>query len=77
MKKFISLLFIGAIAVVTYSSLPAKVELNDLLLENVEALASDEISGTIRCVGSGSVNCPIDNSQVNGVYRGYSLETGY
>lgn len=77
MKKLFILLFIGAVAAVTYWSLPAEVELNEFLLENVEALAAGEISGTVRCFGWGSVDCPIDHSQVEIVFQGYRLEGAY
>lgn len=77
MKKIILFLFIGIIANVTYWFRPAKVELNNLFLENVEALAAGESITTVRCLGSGSVDCPIDNSKAEVVYDGYSFEDGY
>lgn len=77
MKKLILLLFIGVVAAITYCSRPAKTALNDLLLENVEALAADEGSETVHCVNSGSVDCPINHSKVYAVFGGYSLETLY
>lgn len=77
MKKLFSLLFIGVIAAVAYWARPAQAELNNLLLENIEALAAGEGSGTIHCVGTGSVDCPINHSQVYFVAGGYSLEALY
>lgn len=41
---------------------PEKV--NGLLLENIEALAADEESDDILCVGSGCVLCPTTNVKV-------------
>lgn len=77
MKKLFSLLFIGVIAAVAYWARPAQAELNNLLLENIEAFAAGEGSGAVRCVGTGSVDCPVDNSKAYAVYGGYSLETLY
>lgn len=77
MKKLISLLFIGVIAAVAYWARPAQAELNNLFLENIEALAAGESSGVVRCVGTGSVDCSINNSKVYMVVGGYSLETLY
>lgn len=77
MKKLILFLFIGILIVITSWSRPAKVELNNLFLENVEALAAGEEVTTVRCLGSGSVDCPIDKFKAEAVYDGYSLEIGY
>lgn len=49
-------------------------ELSDLMLENVEALAAGEYNPSYRCVGSGSVYCPIVNGYVYIMVGGYSLE---
>lgn len=77
MKKLIQILFIGILAIITYWFCPAKVELNTLFLENVEALAAGEEVTTVRCLGVGSVDCPIDKSKVEVTYDGYSLEDMY
>lgn len=77
MIKLFSLLFIGVIAAVAYWVRPAQAELNNLLLENIEALAAGESSGSVYCVGMGSVDCPVDNSKAYAVYGGYSLEALY
>lgn len=77
MKKLISLLFIGVIAAVAYWARPAQAELNNLLLENIEAFAAGEWEDSMHCIGTGSVDCPINNSKVYAVYGGYSLETLY
>lgn len=45
-----------------------------LLLDNVEALASDEGAQILRCVGIGDVDCPIDHKKVERYGIGYSLE---
>jgi len=38
--------------------------LDSLMLENIEALASGEEAELINCIGSGSVDCPIDHVKV-------------
>lgn len=77
MKKLILFLFVGILVIITYWSRPATVELNNLFLENVEALAAGEEITNVGCLGLGSVDCPIDNSKVEVVYDGYSLEDIY
>lgn len=45
-----------------------------LLLNNIEALAAgEEEEGDAYCIGSGSVDCPIDHSKVKYVFEPYSL----
>ena len=51
--------------------------MSPLLLNNIEAIASDESSGIVRCFGTGSVLCPVDNSKVERLVSGYSLEIQY
>ena len=47
-------------------------QMSSLLLENIEALADPETSG-VFCVGTGSVDCPINHKKVF-LYRApYSL----
>ena len=48
--------------------------INDVLLENVEALAYGEVLGPTICRGSGNVTCPNYGEKVYMVYEGYSLE---
>lgn len=50
-----------------------KEPMSALLLENVEALASGEISGPHHCYGAGTVDCPFNHRKVEIVYSGYSL----
>lgn len=47
---------------------------NDLLLENVEALAMEENTLPIICRDSGDFICPGNGARVAEVYMGYSLE---
>ena len=46
---------------------------NDLLLDNIEALANGEQENGITCMGEGTVDCPI-GIKVRAVIRYYSLE---
>ncbi|WP_308553951.1 NVEALA domain-containing protein [uncultured Mediterranea sp.] len=46
---------------------------DSILLENVEALASDESGGPHHCLGIGCVDCPINHTKVEVVYSGWSL----
>lgn len=40
--------------------------LSDLLLQNVEALAGNEIHN-VTCIGTGSVDCPLNSTKVKRV----------
>ena len=46
---------------------------NDLLLDNIEALANGEQENGIKCIGEGTVDCPI-GIKVEAVIRFYGLE---
>ena len=46
---------------------------NVILLNNVEALAADE-SPMVTCIGSGSVDCPINHKKVEYVFEPFILE---
>lgn len=50
---------------------------DELLLENVEALASEEVGEPTLCLGVGEVDCPIAQTKVKYVMSGYSLEKRY
>lgn len=45
----------------------------NVLIQNVEALAGDEILTPIHCVGSGCVDCPIITAKVKYVMSGWSF----
>ena len=62
-----------AVAVSVFYAHADKQITNDLLLENVEALAAGEMTPT-HCYGVGCVDCPINNTKVQYVLSGYSLE---
>lgn len=79
MKKkvlFISL-FLVATVVASFQFSSEKENLQSLMLENIDALASGEWGGLIHCVGSGSVDCPVTHYKVYVVGSGYSLEESY
>ena len=48
-------------------------KLDDLLLENIEALAAGESGDDSKCFGSGSIVCPLTNQGVAHVQIYYSL----
>ena len=48
--------------------------LDDVLMNNVEALAEMESEGPTDCWGSGNYTCPDYGVKVAFVYRGYCLE---
>lgn len=48
---------------------------SSLLLYNIEALASDDEHADVgRCVGTGSLDCPVLHIKVKYILGGYSLE---
>ena len=47
---------------------------DDLMQENVEALAWGEDASFIRCIGSGSVDCPISHRKVYIVLHNYAFD---
>lgn len=76
MKKkvlFISMCLV-VMAAVSYQHHSHNSNVNNLLLDNIEALASDETSYTIHCFNHGSIDCPVDHEKVYNVHKGYSLE---
>lgn len=76
MKKFtIIILSVGfLVSAFCWSRSNQKVELNPLLLDNIEALASNESAQATYCYGSGSVDCPITHTKVEYVIKGYGLK---
>lgn len=76
MKKkilFIGLFLVAAIvASLQFNS--EKASLENLMLENIDALASGEWGPSAHCVGRGSVDCPANHVKVYFVAGQYSLE---
>lgn len=79
MKKKVLLisLFLAATVVTFFQFDSGKEELQSLMLENIDALASDEWGTAPNCVGFGSVDCPVDHVKVYLVVGKYSLEERY
>ena len=78
MKKFTALVFLCIVSVLTIQKLNSqKVEVSSLLLNNIEALAAEEHTSSVRCIGSGSLDCPASHDKVKYILSGYSLESPY
>ena len=74
MQKFILILFVGVLGVIVANqTMETSVVTNDVVLENVEALADTEVSGPTYCKGEGNVTCPINEFKCAYVFIGYSL----
>lgn len=76
MKKKILLLAICMAALCTYVGLSYTPDgtTDPFVLENIEALAADEVEPNVYCDGIGSVDCPDSHTKVAYVYSGYSLD---
>lgn len=80
MKNKIKIVAIGLCAVavaVAFGGRKSAKPMDDLLLKNVEALASGENEGPTYCFGFGDVDCPASETKVEYVMTGYSLEDLY
>ena len=74
MQKFVLILFVGVLGILVANQMEkTSVVTNDVVLENVEALAGGETVGITLCFGSGNYICPDNNERVKTVYIGYSL----
>lgn len=74
MKKKMVLSFIVVATVMSFiGSSYSNNNTNDLLLDNIEALANGEQENDITCMGEGTVDCPI-GIKVRAVIRFYGLE---
>lgn len=71
--KLLGILAVSAIAILGYTETIHSENLDNLLLENIEALAAGESGSSGACVGSGSIVCPINQVGVAHVYNYYSL----
>lgn len=76
MKKKGLLAGLFLVASITFTSYSHSKEnkLQNLVLENIEALAAGEGNNNVICVGSGSLDCPVNHVKVEYVIEGYSLE---
>lgn len=77
MQKFILILFVGVLGIFVANQMEkTPVGTNDVVLENVEALADNEYSGgdySIKCVMEGDTECPHNGWRVKYVIEGLSL----
>lgn len=75
MRKLVFFLFLCTVVYLTAKrSTNHHTSFNVLLNYNIEALASDEGSNVYRCLGTGSVDCPIVHTKVKYVFGGYNHE---
>lgn len=72
------LIFSLLVAAVVFSfwSLKSPKEIDGLMLSNVEALAAIEETIPLRCMGTGTVDCPL-GGKVRRVVIGHSFEVPY
>ena len=74
MKKKMIISFIVVATVMSFiGSSYSNNNTNDLLLDNIEALANGEQENGITCIGEGTVDCAI-GIKVRAVIKYYSLE---
>lgn len=71
--KLLGILAVSAIAILGYAETAHSENLDNLLLENIEALAAGESGVDGRCDGSGSIDCPFSEKSVAHVQIYYSL----
>lgn len=74
MQKVFLILFVGILAVfVGHKAMKSSIVMDDVVLKNMEALASGENNVPVVCRGYGEVECPLTSDKVSMVYEGYSL----
>lgn len=73
-KVFLIVCVFGLSALVAQKATEVQPVLDNVLLNNVEALAEIESDDPIECWGSGDYICPDYGGKVGFVYKGYSLE---
>ncbi len=71
--KLLGTLAISAISFLSYVQISHSEKLDDLLLENIEALAAGESGDDSKCFGGGLIVCPLTNQGVAHVQIYYSL----
>ena len=71
--KFIGIAMILVVVALGYSKNRQPENLDTLLLDNVEALAAGEAADGGDCIGSGSIVCPFNNTEVAHVLVYYRL----
>lgn len=74
MQKLIFILIVSALAVwIGNKATKNPIAMDDVVLKNLEALASGENGVPVVCRGFGEVACPLSSVKVGSVYEGYSL----
>ena len=74
MQKVFLILFVGALTVlVGHKTMKSSIVMDDVLLKNMEALASGENGLPVVCRWSGDYICPNGGDRVKYIYEGYSL----
>lgn len=63
-----------SLAAIWGGSQQKKKSMNDLMQENVEALAGNESEDNLRCIGIGPFDCPISVTKVKVILQGYSFD---
>ena len=66
-------MFVGVLGIWVSQQTQKTPIVDDVLLENVEALANYEETLPTDCWSSGDVTCPGNGAKVKVVYEGYSL----
>lgn len=77
MKRIVFFLFCIVAILFTKHLVSHKNMQNTLLLYNIEALAADESIIPTKCLGIGTLDCPISHDKVKYIFGGYSLEGLY
>lgn len=72
-KLKLTLLVAILVSVWYYNSVRKDSQISSLALQNIEALADEELTMNTDCIGTGSVDCPGDKSKVEYVFSGYAL----
>ena len=75
MQKVFLILFVGVLGIYVNRQAQEAPVMNEVLLENVEALANIENTLPMSCEDSGGCTCPINGKKYAFVYEGYSLES--
>ena len=64
----------AAIAFICHSRADQQQITDEVMLRNIEALASDEDDSKLYCIGIGCLDCPKSEKKVKYVINSYSLE---
>ena len=73
MQKVFLIMFVGVLGLWIARQAQESSTINDVLLENVEALANFESTLPISCEDSGGCTCPINGKKYAFIYEGYSF----